>query len=63
MGPQFVVAGLDADDPRALGEHAIHADAGHDHGTGLLALLGQPHVQLGPQTVTALTGSASLASL
>ena len=29
-GPQLVVAGLDADDPAAFGEDAVHPDAGHD---------------------------------
>ena len=32
-----------------LGEDLVHPDAGHDHGAGLLALLGQPRVQLGAQ--------------
>ena len=52
-GPQLVVAGLNADDPLAgravLGQHPVHADAGHDEGAGLLALGGQPWVQLGAQ--------------
>ena len=52
-GPQLVVTGLNADDALAtgsvLGEHPVHADAGHDQGAGLLALGGQPWVQLGPQ--------------
>lgn len=48
-GAQFVLARTHADHLAALDHQLIDLDTGHHHDAGLLALLGQPCVELGAQ--------------